>query len=242
MSILITLLLGLFFLIGMIVVLVDKNSKRIEHYSIAVALGAMVGIGVLDLLPEIIETTPASKFYLPIIGTIAGFFLLVILDRFIPEHEDEDDDEYSEENMVHIGMISCIAIVIHNIIEGMAVYSLAMQELRQGILLMIGVGLHNIPMGMFIYSTLKSKKGIKKYIFFAMTVMSTFIGGLFMMGLAPYFTVSFDIILYGIALGMILYIVIMELLPYVKRNSYIKTSIIGGIIGLAIVFISVFLE
>ena len=242
MALLITLILGLFFLLGVLVVQFSAKSEHIEHYSIAVAFGAMIGIGVLDIIPEILEITPVKSFFLPIIGVILGFVVLVCLDKFIPEHEEDEDELYSAENMVHIGIISSIAIVLHNIIEGMAVYSLAAQSINQGLMLMIGVGLHNIPMGMFIYSTLRSRTGWKRNVLIIAAVISTFIGGVVMMLLAPYISVSFDGVLYGIALGMIIYIVFMELLPYVRKNKSRITSIVCSIIGLAIVLVSVLME
>ena len=242
MMTLVTLALGLFFLIGAAFVKYNKNSQLYEHISIALAFGAMVGIALFDIGPEILEMTESAKYYLPIIGMIAGFFILTALDKFIPEHEDEEDTEYTSENMEHIGIISSVAIVLHNIIEGMAVYSLAVSSPRQGIALMFGIGLHNIPMGMFIYSTLKSQMSIKRRSFMAIASLSTFLGGLLMMVIEPYITLSFDCLLYGIALGMILFIVIMELLPFVRKNKNRTTSIVCGIIGLFIVFISTLLE
>jgi len=49
-------------------------------------------------------------------------------------------------------------------------------------------------------------------------------------------------VLYGIALGMIVYIVVMELWPYIRKNPRKLTSVICGIIGLVIVLISTLME
>lgn len=242
MSLLITLFLGGFFLIGIAAVRFFDNIEKIEHMSIATAFGAMLGIALLDIFPELLEIVEPSKWYLPIIGAFIGFGLLILLDHFIPEHEDEHEDDYSADNMVHIGIIASVAIIIHNIIEGMAVYSLASTDFRGGLLLMVGVGLHNIPMGMFIYSTFRSRTDWKKAIFIAASVLSTFIGGLIMFGLEPYITSTFDGVLYGIALGMIAFIVILELWPYIRKHDNKKTSIISSVVGLLVVLISVFLE
>ena len=242
MMILITLALGLFFLVGAGVVKFYKNSEFIEHASIAVAFGAMIGIGVFDIAPEVLEMTPYSLYYLPIIGVIAGFLMLSVLDKFIPEHEEEDNTEYNDENMEHIGIISTFAIVIHNMIEGMAVYSLALSSPRQGIALMAGIGLHNIPMGMFLYSTLKSRSALKRRGFMTVAVLSTFLGGLLMMFIRPYITSGFNCVLYGIALGMILFIVLMELLPYIRKNKNRAMSCVCAVIGLVLVLVSTVLE
>lgn len=239
---LVTLALGLFFIIGAAIVKYNKNSELYEHISIALAFGAMLGIALLDIGPEVLEMTEPEKYYLPIIGLIVGFFVLTLLDKFIPEHEDEADSIYTSENMVHIGIISSVAIILHNIIEGMAVYSLAVSSPRQGVALMFGIGLHNIPMGMFIYSTLKSQAMIKRRSFMAVASLSTFIGGMTMMLIEHYITVSFNCFLYGVALGMILFIIIMELLPFLKKNKNRKTSVMFAAIGLLLVLISTLFE
>jgi len=243
-ALLLTLVLGLFFLIGIAVVKFSRNPEQVELYSIGIALGAMVGIALLDIMPEMIEETQASKAYLPVIGIIIGFFLLVILDKFIPEHEDEDEKDYSNENMVHIGMISSIAIVLHNIIEGMAVYTIGAGSVKAGIILMIGIGLHNIPMGMFIYSTLHTKLGWKKNLIIGMSVVSTFIGGIIMMILNGYAAseLGMDALLLGMAMGMIVYIVVLELIPYIRKNKSKMASKWCALIGFAVVLISTFLE
>lgn len=242
MMTIVTLLLGLFFIIGAAVVKYFKNSELIEHISISIAFGAMLGIALFDIIPEITEMTAGSVFYLPIAGAIIGFVILSILDKFIPEHEEEDDDEYSAENLEHIGIISSVAVVLHNIIEGMAVYSLAVSSPRQGIALMFGIGLHNIPMGMFLYSTLGNQSKIKRIGFMAMAALSTFVGGIIMMLIEPYLTLNFDCVLYGIALGMIAFIVIMELTPFIRKNKNRTVSVIGAVAGLIIVLFSTLFE
>lgn len=239
---LLTLFLGLFFIVGVLITKYSKFGEIIEHISISIALGAMIGIAVFDIIPEILEMVSASKYYLPIVGTIAGFLILAVLDKFIPEHEDEDDEEYSSENMEHIGIISTIAIVLHNIIEGMAVYSLTLTSYNQGLNLMLGIGLHNIPMGMFLYSTLKTQSKLSRRLFLALCTFSTFLGGIIMRFIEPFITNAFNTFLYGIALGMILFIVSMELFPYVKKSKNHASKILGVIIGLVVVFISVMFE
>ena len=243
-ALVLTLILGLFFLMGIAVVRFSRNPDKIELYSIGIALGAMIGIALLDIMPEMIEETEVSKVYLPIIGIIIGFFILVALDRFIPEHEDEEEKNYTNENMIHIGMISSIAIVLHNVIEGMAVYTIGAGEVKAGIILMIGIGLHNIPMGMFIYSTLHTKIGWKKNIIIGMSVVSTFIGGILMMLLNGFAAAGpeLDALLLGLAMGMIIYIVVLELIPYVRKNKSKMASKWCALIGFGVVLISTLME
>ena len=228
MGLLITLILGLFILIGVLLVKIPKNTKLIENLSISVALGCMISLAVSDLFPEIYETF-SNKIYLIIIFVVIGVLILKLLDIFIPEHDHEHglSHECTEENLLHIGIVSTIAIVLHNIIEGMAVYSITTESVKVGLLMALGVGLHNIPMGMVIYSTLK-KEAKKKRIL--MTLISSLISD-FVIG-----------ILLCLTLGMIIYIVFFELLPHVLHSKNKILSIIGILIGILIIVISSMFE
>ncbi len=240
MSLLITFILGLFFLIGAIVIKFSKNSKFIENMSVSIALGTMSALVVLDLIPEMVEHMEGISFIWLIVLILLGVVLLKVLDLFIPEHDHEHSlhHDCSEGNLVHIGIISLVAIVLHNVIEGMAVYSLSVESLKTGLLVALGVGLHNIPMGMIIASTLEHEKKNIKIIAYSLAVLSTFIGGLIMMILSKVISDVVIGILISITLGMILYIVLFELLPHVLHGEKKGQSIIGVLIGIIIIIIS----
>lgn len=239
MTLAITFFLGIFFLIGIYIIKLSKNEDFIEHASIAVAFGALVTLVIMDLGPEAVESFEGVEWYIPVMFILAGLGLLKILDIFIPEHGDHHDPEGEK---IHIGLISAFAIILHNVIEGMAVYGLALESLRQGCLLAVGVGLHNIPMGMLIYSTLKKEDKVKKYVTLGMACISTFIGGFAMFLVAGYMNQVLLGALICITLGMIAFILCFELLPYMLRKKQPVLSVAGVAIGIAIVFISMMFE
>ena len=240
MGLLITFVLGLFILIGVFLVKISKNTKLIENLSISVALGCMISLAVSDLFPEIYETF-SNKIYLIIIFVVIGVLILKLLDIFIPEHDHEHglSHECTEENLLHIGIVSTIAIVLHNIIEGMAVYSITTESVKVGLLMALGVGLHNIPMGMVIYSTLKKED---KKLMILLSTISTFIGGLLMALISSLISDFVIGILLCLTLGMIIYIVFFELLPHVLHSKNKVLSIIGILIGILIIIISSMFE
>ena len=57
-----------------------------------------------------------------------------------------------------------------------------------------------------------------------------------------FMTDIFDGILVSIALGMLIYIVAMELLPFLIRNKNRVVSVIGAALGIAIVILSSIFE
>lgn len=248
MGLIVTLILGIFILIGVLVIKITKNSKVVEQLSISIALGTMSTLVITELLPEVFETFKTDN----ILNTILIIFLLVmlgigilkLLDKFVPEHDNEHSlsHECTEENLMHIGIVSSLAIILHNIIEGMAVYSMTIESVKLGLLVALGVGLHNIPMGMVIYSTLEKEKKNKKIILLSLVVLSTFIGGLLMLLISNLLNELVMGILICITLGMLLYIIIFELIPHILHSKNKLLSIIGIVIGVLVILISSMLE
>ena len=150
-GLLITFILGLFILLGAIIAIVVGKKKKIIEYSLGLALGVIVTLIITDLLPEVIENLKLSKIYIGIIGLLVGYVLLKLLDYFIPDHGDESHSKNeTQNNLIHIGIITSVALIIHNIIEGMAVYSSMLSSTKLGLALTLGVGFHNIPLGIVI--------------------------------------------------------------------------------------------
>lgn len=244
MSLLITFLLGIFFLIGAAVIKLAKNSEWIEQLSVSLAFGSMTALVILELLPDIINEFAKEHFITSLIAVILGIVGLKILDLFIPDHDSDLGTATKDhhDNMVHIGIISAIAIILHNTVEGMTVYSITLESLRQGALLSLGVGLHNIPMGMLIYSSLEKERQGKRYLVLALAALSTFFGGLLMTLISPWLNEFFIGLLVSIALGMILYIIFFELIPDLLRRKHWGLTIAGIVCGILILLVGTLLE
>ena len=237
LALLTTALLGVFILIGVLISYFFKKSEKIVLYSIGLAFGVIVMLIFTDLLPEIIECIPISRIYIPIISIVLGFLMLRILDNFVPDHGNKE----KKDNLIHVGVMSSIALGLHNIIEGMAIYSSMLSSTKLGLALTLGVGFHNIPLGIVIggafYQSNNDK--YKSILNILLVSLSTFVGGLLMFmfninELSP----TIEGILLSITLGMLLFIVLDELLPKVKKNIKNKAIISGITTGIIILLIS----
>ncbi len=239
MGLIITFALGVFLLLGVVVVKLAKGSKTIEQLSIAIALGTMVSLVVLELTPEVLETFQGWMLAVAALAVLAGVMALKVLDGFIPDHDDgHGDEEQTEENVIHIGVISAVAIILHNIVEGMAVYSISTESARVGIQMAIGVGLHNIPMGMLMYSTLQKDSRKKQVLILGLAAVSTFVGGLLMAVISPILNELVIGILICVALGMLLYIICFELIPHLFHCKRKWLSILGVLVGIAVILVT----
>ena len=244
LGLLTTLILGIFILIGSVVALIFKRHEKIVEASIGLAFGVIIMLILTELLPEIIHHLGLKYIYLFIIFTTIGFYVLKILDNYIPDHDDEHmTAKERKENLIHIGVMTAIALALHNIIEGMAVYSTIITDSNMGLSLLLGIGFHNIPLGMVITSALyQGKDNIYKTILSVIAISSsTFIGGLIMyfLNISALNTVVLGILL-SITLGMLLFITSNELIPRIKASTNKKTTIISMIIGIVIVLIASF--
>ena len=231
MNLVITLLFGMTVFIGTLIILITKDNKKIAELSISIAFSVLFLLIFLEVVPHTLEYL---DYFLMIFYGLIGFGLLKLLDLFIPEHE----HSHKKDHVFHIGIMASVALVIHNLIEGMVLYSTLQQNLNLGILLGIGIGLHNIPMGMVISSSLEMANYNKIKITLTSFVVSlaTFIGALIISlvgGVSDYIIG----VMFSLTLGMLIYIVFFELYRHLKHQNK-NNNITGFIIGAIIICIS----
>lgn len=254
-ALLLTLLVGLFILIGSICGLYFKDNNKFTDFSISVAFGVIITLILLEILPEsyeiLSEQVGVFRGILSIvILSLIGIIVLKILDLFVPHHEHEshhhhkhNNEKCHNEHLYHIGIVSSVAIVIHNLIEGMSLYLVSSGNIVSGLLLCIGIGLHNIPMGLVISrSLINSNFSKRKTLNISLVVsLSTFLGGLIIFILGSVNELIEGILL-GLTLGMLIYISVFELLHQIYHMKDKKVSRIGIGLGVVLLVISVVLE
>ena len=247
LGLLTTLLLGIFIIIGALVAFLIKRKERVVDFSLGLAFGVIAMLILTHMLPETIELLGLKYIFLFLIFTIIGYMILKLLDNFIPDHDDDgrgmNKDELKE-NLIHIGVITSIALVLHNIIEGMAVYSTVLSDASLGLAVTLGIGFHNIPLGMVVAGTFyQSNENIYKSILSILLVsLSTFVGGLimFFLGLSAISPIVSGILL-STTLGMLVFISMTELLPRIKNTKHKKVTSIGILIGVLIQLVALFI-
>ena len=244
LALFITFLLGFFIIIGVIIAFFLKKQKKVLDFIFAFALSILTMLILTDLLGHTIEHLGIKHIYLFILFTCLGLLIFKIIDDFVPEHEDAKMTKKEEKkNIVHIGVLATIALIIHNFVEGMAIYLTSANDINLGIMMALGVGLHNIPLGIIITTTLNSDKNTGKYLFCIISLfISSFLGGL-LLYLLNINTVSDIVIgsLLALTIGMLLYIIIFELYPKVKKTTNKKITIIGLVTGVIIALIGMFI-
>lgn len=251
-AILFSLAVGIFILIGTVISIKYGHNSKFTDISICIAFGVIIGLVIFELLPETYEVLNGQlgsirSILAIIILILIGITILKILDLFVPHHEHEVHHTHKHNvstchniHLHHIGIISSVALIIHNVIEGMSLYLVTSSNINLGFLLFIGIGLHNLPMGLVIGTTLiASNYSNKKTLKLSLIVsLSTFIGGISMFILEGVSELLEGILL-GLTLGMLIYISLFELLHQIYHMKDRKSVSIGIGIGVIILAISV---
>lgn len=243
-SFLISLLAGLSTLLGSFMIFRKKTSNKILAGSLSFAAGVMITVSLTDLLPTCYQLLTNFYFQTFAILLLMTFFTLgvivsMIIDKYLPDNNIKSDNK----TLYRIGLFSMIAIILHNIPEGIATFMASSVDKGLGLSLAVAISLHNIPEGISIsipiYYATKSKKR---------SLLYTFISGLsepFGAILAYIFLSPFinDILmgcLFAIIAGIMIHISVYELLPTSKKYCYNKTMYIFFILGILVMLLSHF--
>ena len=118
---LITFLAGCSTLIGFLFVYFRDDSNKVLVSSLAFASGVMFLISVTDLIPSSFSLINDIYFMIPAflicsIFVVLGVVVSMMIDKYLP------DNSYHDGYLYRVGMISMIAIILHNIPEGCSYY------------------------------------------------------------------------------------------------------------------------
>ena len=97
-----------------------------------------------------------------IIVTVASFFagilLIGIIDRLVPSFENPHEAHMVEEmdkqprnpKLMRMGVMTALAIGIHNFPEGIATFTSAVDNMALGVAIAVAIAIHNIPEGIAV--------------------------------------------------------------------------------------------
>lgn len=243
---LITTLAGLSTLFGSLLIFIKvKDPYKLIASSLGFAAGVMITVSIIDLIPESIHAIKETFHIIPTLLFTAIFFVVgiifsMLIDKFLPE----DQTEKKSRGLYRVGLISMLAIILHNLPEGIATFMTTSSNISLGITLTIAIAMHNIPEGISIsipifYAT---NSRLKALFYTFISGMSEPLGAI----IAYFFLRNFmnDTImgfLYAIIAGIMIHISVYELLPTSFSYQYQKYTKIFLAIGVFFMLISHFL-
>lgn len=234
-SFLLTSIAGFSTLVGTIFIFLGKKKSNLVILStLAFAAGVMSFLSIIDLIPEAFSHFKTRFFEIPSILMIAIFFLVGMMiskafDKIVPEEKD---------SLFKVGIISMIAIILHNIPEGIVTFITTNNHFRLGLTLTIAIALHNIPEGISIALPIYYSTGSRKKAFFYTFISAisepfgAFLAYLF---LAPLATPFFLGALFSFIAGVMFHIALVKLI--VQSFTYNKKLITWMFFILGVLFV-----
>lgn len=211
-------------------------------FCLSFSLSVMICISITDLIPS------PSRVVVSRYGLLLGSIILIgvfLLGMFIVNVVNKKIEEISNRssNLYKVGILSMIALMLHNFPEGIATFMSAYQDINLGINLGFAIMMHNIPEGISIavpiyYSTGSKKKALK----------NTFVSGLAepigaivaFIFLSKYINeLSIALILILVA-GIMITLAINKLLPEALNYNKDRYIYLGMITGAIIMIINHF--
>lgn len=234
------------------------TDRKFLSFSLGLSAGVMLYVSFAELLSdsrtELIELFGEKSGQIwCAVSFFAGILLAALIDYLVPEKENPhelrsvemmDGAMPSPQKMAKAGIITAIAIGVHNFPEGVATFMATISDTTVGIPIAIAVAIHNIPEGIAvaipIYFATNSRAKAFKFSF--LSGLSEPIGALAAyLILMPLMTPVMLNVIFAVVSGIMVYIAIDELLPSAEEYGMHHLSILGVIIGMAVMAVSLIL-
>ena len=253
---------------GALVLFRKKISSNFLAGALGLSAGVMIFISLAELFPEAQAEIMATGSVrhgeaFVLIAFFVGMGIITLIDFLIPEYENPHEasglslnaktaavgvlEQTGNEKALHrLGIMSALAIAIHNFPEGIATFIGALNDPQMGAGITFAIAIHNIPEGIAvaipIYYATKSKG--KALLYATLSGLSEVIGALLCLGVTAVFgieltggSIVFPLILASVA-GIMIYISLDELLPTAEKYGKHHVAIAGVVGGMAIMGIS----
>jgi ZIP family zinc transporter len=234
--------------IGSLISFLSKNtSPRFLAIALGFSAGVMIYVSFMEILPGAGESFSASGLpqgvanFRMVAGFFAGIALMAVIDLLVPKFENPHEVHSTVcakgKNLHRLGVLSAIAIAVHNFPEGLATFAVALQEPRLGVAIAIAIAIHNIPEGIAIsvpiYCATGSRKKAFRWSF--LSGLSEPLGALigFFFFRAFFTDLVLGWLLAGVA-GIMVYISLDELLPTAEEHGEHHLCIMGLVAGMAV--------
>jgi ZIP family zinc transporter len=258
---LLTLFAGLSTGIGSVLAFFTKKTNtKFLSVSLGFSAGVMIYVSMIEIFSKAQDNL--VEVYGLKTGTIytvtaffSGMLLIALIDKLIPEfqnpHEihkvenlESEVENAKKKKLLKMGMLSAIAIGIHNFPEGLATFTAALSDPALGIAIAVAIAIHNIPEGIAVSIPLYYATGNKKKAFWYsfLSGLAEPVGALIgFLVLMPYLNQIIFGVLFAAVAGIMVFISLDELLPTAREYGQPHLAVYGLISGMMVMAVSLIL-
>jgi Predicted divalent heavy-metal cations transporter len=238
-----------------------KANTKFLAVSLGFSAGVMIYVSMAELFMSAQNTLKGalgadSGMWAAVGAFFGGMLFIGLIDRLIPSAENphemkntvglEDAKIENKKNgkLLRMGMMTALAIAIHNFPEGMATFVSALQNTTVGLSITIAIALHNIPEGIAVSVPLYYATGSRKKAFllsFLSGLAEPVGAGVCYLILMPFLSDVLFGVIYAVIAGIMVFISLDELLPSAEEYGEHHLSIYGLVAGMAVMAVSLIL-
>lgn len=243
---------------GLIAVSRKTVSEGFLAGSLGFSVGVMLYVSFGEIMPNAIsELTQAwgvkTGNWAAVLGFFGGIALIAIIDRMVPTainpHEPTTvggaiEGQERRNRMMKMGVITAIAIAIHNFPEGFATFLAGLSDPTIAIPVAVAIAIHNIPEGIAVAVPLREATGSRRKALWWATLSGlaepagALVGFVLLM---PFIGPEAMGLCFAAVAGVMVFISVDELLPTAISSGKHHTAIYGLIAGMAVMALSLLL-
>jgi len=142
--------------------LARRTNTRFLSAALGFSAGVMIYVSFVEILADARKSLAAELGARPgawvsVLAFFGGIGLTALIDRLVPAAENPHEVHRVEEmhrrpdtHLMRMGLLSAVAIALHNFPEGIATFVAALDHPRLGASIAAAVALHNIPEGIAV--------------------------------------------------------------------------------------------
>ncbi len=234
-----------------------RTNKRLLSFSLGLSGGVMVYVSFVELFHEA-QTALSSAWgdrsgaVITVACFFAGILLIGLIDALVPSFEnpheahsvEEMDTPHHRPALMRMGLLTAVAIAIHNFPEGIATFASAVDNTALGVAIAVAIAIHNIPEGIAVSIPIYYATGDRRKAFFysLLSGLAEPVGAvLAYLLLMPFMSETLMGCILAAVAGIMVFISIDELLPAAREYGEAHTAIFGVVTGMAVMAVSLIL-
>lgn len=243
---------------GCIVFFTKRSNTRFLSLSMGFSAGVMIYVSLVELFREADHMLRAALGarhgnMTAVLAFFGGILLIAVIDRLVPVNQNPHElalPESQPDTIMHahklkrIGIMTAIAIAVHNFPEGIASFVSATQSLKLAIPIVVAIAIHNIPEGISVSAPVYYATGSRRK-----ALLMSFLSGLSeplgaLVGYLILLPLMNDVVygvLFAAVAGIMVFISLDELLPGAQVYGEHHLSMYGLVSGMALMALSLWL-
>jgi ZIP family zinc transporter len=239
-----------------------RTNTRFLSAALGFSAGVMVYVSTIEIFVKARDSLSAAVgatrgYWYTTAAFFAGMVLIAVIDKLVPSFENPHElhtvDEMDKTGaaaaetksaLMRMGLLSALAIAIHNFPEGLATFTGALKDPALGLSIAVAIAIHNVPEGIAVSIPLYYATGSKRraFLWSFLSGLSEPVGAL--VGYLLLATLFNDLVfglLFASVGGIMVFISLDQLLPTAEKYGEHHLAIYGLVGGMVVMALSLLL-